>query len=413
MKSSTDVVCRSGTAPEVEKLLIISHVIHYQWNDQLFAYGPYAREVDIWADLFPHVIIASPYRKEPPPGDATAFTRQNISIVPVKETGGEQFKAKLVQFLSLPALVYQLIRAMRLAEAIHVRCPGNLGLLGVLLAPLFTRYLVAKYAGQWIGYPREPRSYRVQRTLLASRWWRGPVTVYGRWPSQPPHVIPFFTSILTDDQINRARAASRRRGFHHPLRVLYVGRLSAKKNVDKLLSAIALLQSERLAFECTVVGDGPQRHALESLAEEIGLGESIRFPGAVEFERVLDFYEWADILVLASESEGWPKAIAEGMAFGLICIGSNRGLVPQMLGDGRGLLVPPGDVAALANALRQIATAPDNFQEMRARAAAWGQQYSLENLRDALHNLLVAHWGIRLDPSFQLSGPQMGTISTR
>jgi glycosyltransferase involved in cell wall biosynthesis len=100
------------------------------------------------------------------------------------------------------------------------------------------------------------------------------------------------------------------------------------------------------------------------------------------------------VLVLASETEGWPKAIAEGMAFGLICIGSDRGFVPEMLGEGRGIALCPGDEAALTGALRQIASSPASYEAMRVRAAAWAQKYTLEGLRDSLRDLLTERWGM-------------------
>src|SRR4051794_1463353 len=120
------------------RLLITSHVIHYSYQGRLYAYGPYAREIDLWADLFSDVAIASPCRDELPPGDCLPFERRNISILPQKEAGGETLSAKLGLIASIPAMIWDLARAMRSADAIHVRCPGNLGLLGVLLAPLFS-----------------------------------------------------------------------------------------------------------------------------------------------------------------------------------------------------------------------------------------------------------------------------------
>lgn len=390
------------------KLVIVETTIHYHYQGQLSAYGPYAREIDIWADLFPEVLIAAPCRDEMPPGDCVPFTRPNISILPQKETGGQTLKKKVTQLASLPSLAWGLNRALRQADAIHVRCPGNLGLLGVLLAPLFSRHLVAKYAGLWKSYPGEPRTYRLQRAILCSPWWRGPVTVYGRWPNQPPNVIPFFTSILTDEQMARARVAARRKKIYDPLRVLYVGRLSAAKNVDVLLKAMAVLRAEGIRTECAIVGHGPEREALETLCAELGLADRVKFTGGVDFEEVLGFYEQSDVLVLASQSEGWGKAIVEGMAFGLICIGSEQG-VPEMLGEGRGITVEPGNVEALADALRAIVTAPQDYDLMRENATLWGQQYSLEGLREALHQLLTTHWNISLnDPSHSIEARSSG-----
>ena len=82
------------------------------------------------------------------------------------------------------------------------------------------------------------------------------------------------------------------------------------------------------------------------------------------------------------------------MAFGLVCIGSDRGLIPQILGEGRGFVVPPRDVNALAAALRRAADPgdPANTGPMIGRAAAFGQRYSLEDLREALRELMAERW---------------------
>lgn len=382
----------------IADLLIVSHVVHYYAEGRIFAYGPYAREIDVWADLFPQVRIAAPTRQQLPPADCLAFTRSNISMHPVTETGGSSFGAKLRQLASLPSLVGALCEAMRRADAIHVRCPGNLGLLGAVLAPLFSPHLVAKYAGQWSGYPGEPLTVRLQRFLLRSSWWRGPVTVYGRCPGQPAKIVPFFTSALTTEQMTRARAAvQRKRAIDLPLRVLYTGRLTASKNVDTLLNAVPTLRQRGVAISCVLLGDGPERAGLEALSAKLGIDQEVRFAGALPLPRVLDFYDWADVLVLASETEGWPKAIAEAMAFGVICVGSNRGFIPQMLGEGRGIVLAPRDISALASALGRIATEPEKFELMRKKAAQWSQHYSLDELRLALQDLLSAQWGVALD----------------
>src|SRR5581483_10696989 len=107
-----------------------------------------------------------------------------------------------------------------------------------MIAPLFSKRLVAKYAGQWKSGANDPWSVRFQRQLLRSRWWGSPVTVYGRWPNEPDHIVPFFNSVLTSEHIGRARAAMARRGEEELRHVLYVGRLSKAKNVDVLIRAL-------------------------------------------------------------------------------------------------------------------------------------------------------------------------------
>jgi len=375
------------------QLVIVSHVPHYTWNASIFAYAPYAREIDVWADLFPSVTIAAPRRNAPPAKDTAALTRSNIRLAPQPETGGTQWHRKLWQLVMLPVLVFSLSRALWRADAVHVRCPGNLGLLGAVLAPLFSRRLVAKYAGQWTPYPGEPWSFRLQRLVLRSRWWRGPVTVYGDWGDQPEHVVAFFTSVLSASHVARAREAVRRPRPEGPLRVLFVGRLVRFKNVDRLLAALALAAERGTDLVATIAGDGPERHALEAQAARLGLSERVSFTGGLPFEGVLDLYERHDVLVLISEGEGWPKAIAEAMAFGLIAIGSDRGLVPWLLAE-RGIVVPAGDHDRLAVELEKIARSPERYRSLREAAASWAQQHSLEGLREALRDLLAERWNL-------------------
>ncbi len=381
----------------IHRLLIISHVVHYQSNGKLYAYGPYAREIELWADLFPEVVIASPMHKENPPGDCIAFNHTNISISPQPERGGIGLKAKLILAISLPRMFFSLCRIMIQADAIHIRCPGNLGMLGALLSPLFSPYRIAKYAGQWSSYPGESATNWLQRKILKSNWWGAPVTVYGDWPDQPEHIISFFTSLLTDEQIQRARKACMGRIPHVNLRILYVGRLTKSKNVHILIQAICACKNSGIKIICRIIGDGPEITSLRNLSNNSGCSQMIKFTGGISYEEVIPLYEWADVLVLASETEGWPKAITEAMAFGLVCIGANRGLVPQILGEGRGIVVEPGKVEELIAAIHQIGGDQSGFTEISKRASAWSQKYSLNNLRRSLRQLMIQEWDLDED----------------
>jgi len=374
------------------RLLIVTHVLHHSHGNQIHAYAPYAREIDIWAKLFHHVVIAAPVTPSAPVGSVEPIQATNIHLHSLPSAGGATLRAKLGLVLRLPLILWRLACAMLHADAIQVRCPGNVGFIGAVLAPLFCRRIIAKYAGQWTAYPGEPFSFRCQRRLLSSFWWRGPVLVYGAWPHQPPHVIPFFTSVMTQQQIARARrhCATLQAGAG-PLRIIYVGRLTRAKNVHVLLDALAALP---IPFTLRIVGDGPERAALQAQAGRSGIASQVQFTGGVPSDQVLDYFQSAEVCVLASESEGWPKALAEAMAFGLLCIGSNRGLVPQLLAEHRGLIVPAGDATALAEALLRVSSEREGLLPVRRHAAGWAQQYSLERLQEALLDLLRHRWSI-------------------
>ena len=260
------------------------------------------------------------------------------------------------------------------------------------MAPLFSRYLVAKYAGQWNPHETERVPTLVQRLLLGSRWWRGPVTVYGEWPDQPAHVVPFFTSMMTAEQVERAVRVAAVKRIERPLRVLYSGMLEPRKRVDALIDAVRLLVAEGVPIELTIVGHGPEGEALRARAGDLQARGIVTFIGALPYDESLRWFEWAHAMVLPSQhSEGWPKVVAEGMCHGLLCVAVAHGQVPRML-TGRGVLLPTGSPEEIRQALRGAANDPAGQQPVMQAASAWARQFSLEGLRRALADLLADRW---------------------
>jgi glycosyltransferase involved in cell wall biosynthesis len=377
-------------------LLVITHVAHYRHAGHVSAYAPYVLEMNVWAKLFERILIAAPLRAGAPPKDCGAFASRNVELRPVPETGGRGAGAKLRQLALLPAQVWRLIRLLRSCDAVHVRCPGNLGLLGVLLAPLFATKMIAKYAGQWGAYEGEPWSYRLQRRLLASRWWRGPVTVYSDGPEARGQVVPFFNSAMTAEQMSRARkAAAAPPPPGGPRRLLFVGRLSSAKGVDIAIECCRRLAADGLDVILDVVGEGPERASIKQLVARLELRDRVRLHGGRSFDDVLSFYEQAGVLLLPSATEGWPKVLAEAMAFGVPCVATENGLNPWILGEGRGLTAPARDAAAFAAAASRILTeSPEQQWRRRQACAAWGQQRSLDDVERGLREIMERHMGL-------------------
>ena len=387
------------------RLLIAGRVAHYAHAGKIYAYTPYVREIDLWSELFEEIEIAGTLRTEPPPGDCSPFANSNVTVLSVCPAGGDTLWKKFVQLLLLPRIVAQLIVAMCRADAIHARCPSDLGLLALVLGPLFSSNLIAKYAGQWMAFDGEPAAWKLQRALLRSAWWRGPVTVYTNRTDQPGKIVPFFTSILTDEQVLRGRVAAAKARNPEVFQVLFVGRLSAARNVDTLLRAFKDVRpKDGRRTECIIVGEGPEKSALEELASELGVSGCTNFVGGLPFEKVLERYEAANVLVLAANSEGWGKAVTEAMAFGCVCIGSNRGVMPIILGDERGLLVPPRDVGALTSAMQYLADHPSEMALMATRSVVWVQNYSLSALKASLRDVMLNSW------TRNLPAPQVVTL---
>jgi glycosyltransferase involved in cell wall biosynthesis len=135
--------------------------------------------------------------------------------------------------------------------------------------------------------------------------------------------------------------------------VVGVGRLVPVKGFDVLVRALPPLRAAVPAVQAVLVGDGPEREAIEGLARSLGVADRVRISGAVG--DVVPYLSAADVLAAPSRNEGMGRALIEAMALGVPVVGSRVGGIPSVLGEGEfGRLVPPDAPEALADALRAL-----------------------------------------------------------
>ena len=156
--------------------------------------------------------------------------------------------------------------------------------------------------------------------------------------------------------------------------VLCVGRLVQVKAHAVLIDAVAMLRERGVSVRLTIVGDGPKRAELQRMVQRLEIGDGVRFAGAVGQDDISGYYRDADIFALPSVAEGLPVVLMEAMATGLPVVASAVMGVGELVEDGvNGVLVRPGRPDLLADALEDLARAPDRRQALggagRARVA--------------------------------------------
>jgi glycosyltransferase involved in cell wall biosynthesis len=154
-----------------------------------------------------------------------------------------------------------------------------------------------------------------------------------------------------DDRFARAPRRPRARPV-----VLSVARLYPRKRLVDLLYAAALLKTRASDLEIRIVGRGPEWTRLVALHARLGLAGSVHLLGDLSRERLAEEYVNADLFCLPSVQEGFGIVFLEAMAAGLPVVACRAAAIPEVVLDGvTGVLTPPRDPAALAQALVELA----------------------------------------------------------
>jgi colanic acid/amylovoran biosynthesis glycosyltransferase len=140
-----------------------------------------------------------------------------------------------------------------------------------------------------------------------------------------------------------------------PFEILCIGRLTSAKGQHLLIDVAADLRSKQRSFKIRVVGDGEDRRSLEQLSTSRAMVDSVIFEGAVDQDRIREFYSRADCFCLPSFAEGIPVVLMEAMAMELPCITTHITGIPELItNDVNGLLVAPSDVAGIVQAIERL-----------------------------------------------------------
>jgi glycosyltransferase involved in cell wall biosynthesis len=376
------------------KFCIITHVNHHLDKGEYFAYAPYVREMNIWLQHVDEVIVVAPLEKK----EKTAIDIAYLSTLQFYRVPSFNFTniTNIVKTLfQLPMLLYMIFKAMKNADHIHLRCPGNMGLLGCLVQIAFPKKSkTAKYAGNWDLKAKQPWSYRLQKWILNNTFLTKniKVLVYGEWEGSSRNILPFFTATYSEREAQVSLSHSRRElpiSSKEPIRFMFVGTLSHGKRPLYALSLFKRILESNSNCTLDFYGEGIMRQDLEQCITENGLSGSVVLHGNQSKETVEKAYQNSHFLILASQSEGWPKVVAEAMFWGCVPIATSVSCVPMMLDQGnRGMLLTmqlEKDILHLETLLK----APSVFRQKSEKALSWSRQFTMEKFDAEIQKLLA------------------------
>lgn len=368
------------------KFLIITHAVHKKQNKQWFAYGPYVKEMRLWEKFADELMIVAPLTHSGTGAIDLPYKSPDIRFYKVPPFSFTSVAECIKALFIIPFCLFKIWNAMRKADHIHLRCPGNMGLLGCVVQVFFPKKKKsAKYAGNWDPKAKQPLSYRFQKWILSNSFLTRnmKVMVYGNWPGVSKNTIPFFTATYPE-----AKKEHIVKQFSPPFTALFVGGLTPGKDALYAVQLVHHVQKKGIAMRLDIYGEGVQKEEIKHYIATHKLAESITLKGNQSAEVVEKAYKESHFLLLPSKSEGWPKAVAEAMFWGCIPLATPVSCVPEMLAHGeRGVLLTKHadvDAEAFYILLKHL----ERMQKMSVKAQSWSRQFTLEAFEEKIKSLI-------------------------
>ena len=332
------------------------------------------------------------------PDSSIPYTSPNITHLPVHPSGGDLWQDKLVVLKHYPEYFGEILRAMNEADFVHIRCPANISLLAIIILTFLRkpRFRWVKYAGNWKPKGGEPFSYRLQRYWLQMGLHRGVVSINGRWTKQPHYVYSFLNPCIEVKDAN-SLSSTFSKDLGVPINILFVGAIRKTKGIEEVLKISLVLSQKDISYVLHLVGDGEDRSSYEAWVEENEIKHNVNFHGWLSRQALNKFYKRAHCLLFPSYTEGFPKVLSEGMAFGVVPIASDVSSIPQVLSDtGAGLSFPVNDTEAYVDAICDFVEKPDYWRRFSQAGRRSAHLFTYSAYIKAVQEMAFNAWGIHL-----------------
>ena len=367
---------------KLKKLLIISDTPMWL-NDEghVVVYEPTLREIEEVASLFEEVMWLGYHRKDYKFGSGRPSVISTIKFKMLLASGGEQWISKIKNLILLP--YYFTIVAYYLVQNhyVHTRGPSMPAFIVVILSFVLRRKKYwNKYAGNWSS-EHGPLFYKLQKRILLKAHF-SKVTINGKWSDQLPHVLSFENPCFTENELFAARQSSLRKNFESPFTICFVGRLEEAKGVGNMLKAFSRLNEPSKVSVLILAGSGDLKSYYENMAQQSSIPSC--FIGAVNRNELNAVYVQSHILLLPSRSEGFPKVLSEGIAFGCIPVVANVSALSQFINNGvNGFLLKDNSAETIKMTMDFVLNQVD-LQQISNNACALADKFTYEKFIDRI-----------------------------
>lgn len=364
---------------------------HHLREGQVVGWGPTVQEIDQLASIFTEIRHIACLHGGPAPRNALSYASDRVRLLPVPPAGGSRLPEKLAILGRFPQYARIILKELPQSDVVHVRCPANISLLATVMLAFQRQPKLRwiKFATNWQPDGKEAWSSTFQRWWLRRGWTRAWVTVNGECSGEPAHVRPFLNPCLTEAELLEAEGWAARKPALRPLRLLFVGTLDSNKGALRALEVVRLVRASCGQAHFEVVGDGVERPALERKIVELEMADAVTVHGWLPRTALGEIYARSHLLLMTSQSEGWPKVLSEAMAYGVVPLASAISCIPHYLKELHvGRTVPWTDVSGFARAAIEYVRGPNVWRAESSRALAAARRFTYTNYLNQVRALL-------------------------
>lgn len=348
----------------------------------------HAESVSLFCDTAVLFIVPDPGLKEKFVVESTIEKKLQVTRIYFRPCPPVPIIAKLVDSVNY----YRLSRIGQMAikknfaepDIVHIHVSPPLAL--IIYALTHFRRTPCIFSEHWSGYFPESGAYRgffrkLFTKLLVNKAKAVTVVSHASQEAMLRHGLKNKYHVIANVVDTELFAPALVKNEHGKKQILHISGFNPCKNIEGMLRAVKNLAEKRVDFELQIIGDGPNRKDLETMATGLGLKDRVvHFHGKKTASEVADAMKQADFFLLFSDYENSPCVIAEAFATGIPVIATRTGGIPEHVNEKNGFLVDPGDVAGLSMAIDLML---DKYQE-----------FSIEKIREyALKTFCPDHIG--------------------
>lgn len=369
----------SGHIPK-RTLLVVSDTAMMEEDGKLLVFDPVLREMKVVEEMFDNIVWlgARTLYKKPSLKPILSNKVQTVVLPCVSRRG---WLNVLYVVLAYPVILYEVLKHLKHATHVHTRGPSHPAFVAILLSLFDNKRIYAhKYAGEWT-MNNIPFTYRLQRGIL--RRIHKPnirITISGKNSTNSANVYDLQNPCIYEAELQGMNEIGKSKDFSNGLQLLFVGNLMPSKGIISLMQALAHDNLNNRYTGIYIVGGGKLMDEVKELAAHINKIQ-VTITGDISREELNQLYAKAHVLILPSNSESFPKVVAEAAAYGCIPVTTSLSAITKQITDGtNGFLMHKTNSADILQILNRVADNA-NLKMISTEAIAMSSLYTYERFK--------------------------------